>query len=180
MKILNIHGFRGVPDNGVYHALKRLADPIGAEIVSPTIDYDRDGAPACAARFRALVETERPDLVAGMSLGGFFAGLLCAEYHLPTILVNACLLPFVHLPRLDYAGDVRAYMSLFPALSGIRPADAFVLIGGKDEIVDTHDFTRHLLQGARFYEFPEGKHESTTLGLDVAFEDVFRRLRFFS
>lgn len=126
------------------------------------------------------MESEHPDLIAGMSLGGFFAALLCAEYRLPTILVNACLLPFVHLPRLDYAGDIRDYISLFPALSAVRPSDAFVLIGGRDEIVDTHDFTRSLLKGAVFYEFPEGKHESTTLGLDSAFEDVFRRLGFSS
>lgn len=177
MLFLNIHGYHGCWNNGAYHALRKQADPLGAEVLSPVIDYDAEDARAVFDRLSDVVEREKPDLIAGTSLGGFFAALLCGRYRIPAILVNPCLLPFLHLPRLDYPGDIHKYMALFDGLSAVRPADTFVLIGGKDEIIDTHDFAHALLDdGGHFYFFPDGFHESTTLGLDETFSGIMRSL----
>ena len=94
--ILNIHGYGGSAQNSAYAALLSL----GCDVTSPQLDYDAVCPEKVLKTLREMAVTCHADTLIGTSFGGFFAALLCAELHLPTILVNPCLMPFDILPRL--------------------------------------------------------------------------------
>ena len=169
MPTLNIHGYNGTPQNAAYAALK--ANGCDA-IIAPAIDYDAETPAAILDRLRGIIREEQPDLLVGTSLGGFFAAVLSAETHLPVILVNPCLLPVLHLPRLGFQGDIRPFIPLFGSLSGLDRDNVSCIVGDADEIIDTHDFTEHLLYNARFRRIPSGKHSGATLPLPDYFRDM--------
>ena len=88
--ILNIHGYGGSAQNSAYTALLSL----GCDVTSPQLDYDAVCPEKVLKTLREMAVTCHADTLIGTSFGGFFAALLCAELHLPTILVNPCLMPF--------------------------------------------------------------------------------------
>jgi hypothetical protein len=170
MRVLNIHGYHGSPTNAAYTALQEN----GCLVISPALDYDALAPDAVMNLLRGTVQKEQLDMIAGTSLGGFFAAVLCAELHLPTLLVNPCLMPFLHLPRLGYQGDIAPFLPLFGKLGTLNREQVSCIVGGKDEVIDTHDFTAHLLQNARFRVIPDGMHSGFTLPLHEYFSDVLQ------
>lgn len=170
VRILNIHGYGGSAENaawGVLHAL-------GCDIISPAIDYDAQTPAEIYSKLRRLVRSEKIGLLTGTSLGGFYASVLAAELHLPVILVNPCLCPFLTLPRLGYHGDIQAFFPLFGKLSQLDRDTVSCIIGGRDEVVDTHDLTRNLMENERFRVIPDGMHSGATLPLLHYFSELMR------
>lgn len=168
MKILNIHGYHGSAENAACGALRSL----WSDVVSPFIDYDAESPAEVLGRLTELVEREKPDVITGTSYGGFFAAVLCARTGIPTVFVNPCLMPYYHLPLLGYEGDVRVFLPLFGELAGLDAAKTAAIVGGSDEVVTTHSFTRSLLGGRYFRVVPEGKHSGATLPLREFFGEV--------
>lgn len=168
MKVLNIHGYQGSPENSAYAALRA----IGVDIESPAIDYDASSPNEVMELLRKTVGKESFDYIVGTSFGGFFAAVLAAEVQLPVILVNPCLLPFLSLPRLGYKGNIRELIPLFGKLEELNPGASSCIIGGQDEILDTHDFTKHLLENERFCIIPNGRHSGSTLPLEEYFKEI--------
>lgn len=168
MKVLNIHGYCGDPRNAAYQALAAC----GCEIVSPPVDYDAENADAVIGKLRDAAAGQDFGLTAGTSLGGFFAAVLAAELDLPVILVNPALLPFLHLPRLGFKGDIRPYIRLFGTIDRLDINKVSCIVGGRDEVIDTHDFTERLLGNERFRIVPEGMHSGATLPLKEYFGEI--------
>ena len=166
MNILNIHGYHGTPQNAACSALQAL----GCNVISPAIDYDSISPQELLQMLRQILKDQRIDRITGTSLGGFFAAALCAESHLPAMFVNPCLLPFLHLPRLGYTGDIAPFIPIFGTFSAIDSHLVSCITGGADEVIDTHDFTKNLLGNERFRIIPDGHHSGATLPL----EDYFR------
>ena len=117
-------------------------------------------------------EKSGAEVVIGSSLGGFFAALISVRLGLPAVLINPCLMPFLHLPRLGYEGDIRPFMQLFGELSGIDEKKVYTIVGGSDEVIDTHDMTRNLLRNTHFEVVPNGGHSGSTLPLERFFSEV--------
>lgn len=168
MKILNIHGYKGSAKNSAYEALTAL----GHEAASPELDYDMllpdetleillREAGECGAK-----------MLVGSSLGGFYAAVMSVRLGLPAVLVNPCLMPFLHLPGLGYVGEIRPFIKLFGELADIDSKKISVIVGGSDEVIDTHDMTRNLLKNSRFEVVPNGRHSGSTLPLDSFFAEV--------
>ena len=170
MKIVNIHGYQGSAQNSAYSAL----EAVGAEIVSPQNDYERESPEDILGKLMSTVPEERPDMIVGTSLGGFFAAVLAARTGLPVILVNPCLMPFLHLPRLGYGGDVRPFMTPFGELARLPKENVRVIIGGSDEVIDTHEFAVSLFGSERVRVVPEGKHSGSTLPLKEFFGEMLK------
>ena len=168
MTVLNIHGYGGAPHNSAYTVLSNR----GYRIVSPAIDYDRETPDDIVARLYAIIESEQVDLIVGVSLGGFFAAVCAAGTRLPVVLINPCLLPFLHLPRLGYTRSVAPFLPLFGTLSQLERDRVFCIVGGKDEVIDTHDFARNLFSDTRITIVPDGRHSGSTLPLDSYFASV--------
>ncbi len=169
MKILNIHGYKGSPENSACYALKNL----GFEVVSPEINYDSSAPEQVYRKLCSIITENEINMIAGTSLGGFYGTLLSAELDMPAVLVNPCLMPFVYLPRLGFTGDIMPYIKMFGKISDIRKQNISVIIGGQDEIIDSHDFTRNLLENSRFRIVPDGRHSGATLPLESYFRDIF-------
>ena len=171
MKLLNIHGYKGSAENSAYEALTAL----GHEIASPELDYDLLSPDETLEILLQRAEECGAEALVGSSLGGFYAAVLSVRLGLPAVLVNPCLMPFLHLPRLGYSGDVRPFIRLFGELADIDGAKISVIVGGSDEVIDTHDMTRRLLKNSRFEVVPNGKHSGSTLPLESFFGEVLSK-----
>ncbi|MBR5113275.1 MAG: hypothetical protein IK097_07635 [Clostridia bacterium] len=169
MKILNIHGYQGEPQNSAFTALREAGYD---NIVSPSIDYDAVTPNSVIESLKFIVSQKKPDIITGTSLGGFFAAVLSAETGLPAILINPCLMPFYHLPELDYKGDITQFIALFGLLQKLDRDKVSCIIGGSDEVINTHSFTENFLKNERFRIVPEGKHSGSTLPLKEYFGEV--------
>lgn len=169
MKILNIHGYVGNPHNAAYAALNGNGC---CDITAPPIDYDAESPENIRGKLRYIIAEKQIELIVGTSLGGFFASVLSAQCNLPVILVNPCLLPFLHLPRLGFCGDIKPFVSMFGTIEKLSSSNVSCIVGGQDEVIDTHDFTKKLLYNARFRMIPDGKHSGSTLPLNAYFSEM--------
>lgn len=168
MKILNIHGYKGSSENSACSVLKHL----GFEVISPEIDYDFLSPENVLDILSQIIVDSDITYIVGTSLGGFFGAVLSARFNIPAILVNPCFLPFVTLPRLDFSGDIRPYVRIFPEIYDINISITSTIIGGQDEIIDYHDFTEKLLGNKNFRIVPDGKHSGATLPLESYFREI--------
>ena len=169
MKILNIHGYRGSSDNSAYHALL----PLGAEIISPQIDYDKQSPDEILLSLNDLWQQNGCQAIVGTSLGGFYAALLSMKHQAKTVLINPCLLPFLLLPQLEESQNTLLfdYLRLFADIVKIDKNQIVAIIGEQDEVISTHDFTQNLLGKSRCILVPDGKHSGWTLPL----RDIFKQ-----
>lgn len=161
MKILNIHGYKGSAKNSAYEALTAL----GHEVTSPELDYDTLSPDETLEMLLREAGECGAEMLVGSSLGGFYAAVMSVRLGLPAALVNPCLMPFLHLPRLGYCGEIRPFITLFGELAKIDDCKVYAIIGEKDEVIDTHDMTRNLLKNSRFEVVPNGRHSGSTLPL---------------
>ena len=168
MKILNIHGFRGDQHNAAYGALTDN----GHEVISPATDYDSEKPKDILDKLRGIIDTESIDMLAGTSLGGFYAAVLSAEYGMPAVLINPCLMPYYHLPKLGYEGDIREYIEISGKLAALDAENIHCIIGGSDEVIDTHSFDMRLFGEDRITIIPEGMHSGATLPLKEYFKTI--------
>ncbi|MCM1528463.1 MAG: hypothetical protein NC093_00515 [Alistipes sp.] len=167
MKILNIHGYKGNVHNSAYTVM----EAIGCEnIISPQLDYDSMNPESVVAILRQQIVENNVDIIVGTSLGGFYAAILSAQFNLPVILLNPCLMPFIYLPRLGYIKDVKPYMTMFGKLLKLKKYNVSTVVGGQDEIIDTQELTKSILQNSRYIFIPKGKHSGATLPLKQCFE----------
>ena len=173
MQILNIHGYHGSQKNSAYTALSEL----GCDLISPSIDYDETSPENILGQLRYILADRRPDVVVGTSLGGFFAAVLSAEHDLPAILVNPCLMPFYHLPKLGFEGDVIDFIAPFGSLSELDRSLVSCIVGDADEVLGDHSFTEMLTRNSRFRRVPNGKHSGASLPLAEYFDEVLRYYR---
>lgn len=169
MKILNIHGYRGSSDNSAYHVLL----PLGAEMISPQIDYDKQSPDEILLSLNDLWQQNGCQAIVGTSLGGFYAALLSIKHHAKTVLINPCLLPFLLLPQLEESQNTLLfdYLRLFADIIKIDKNQILAIIGEQDEVISTHDFTQNLLGKSRCILVPDGKHSGWTLPL----RDIFKQ-----
>ncbi len=173
MIILNIHGYRGNPDNASSTALKEL----NHEVVSPSIDFDAETPDNIYKNLSVILSEKSVDIIVGTSLGGFFAALLSVKNNLPVILVNPCLMPFLTLKKLDYKGDVNSFIPMFWELSGLKSYNVRAIVGCKDEIIDTHNIAESLFPDLKFEKISDGKHSGRTLPLKDFFKESIKYVK---
>lgn len=169
MKILNIHGYMGSAENSACSVLKKT----GYDVISLQIDYDSMSPYSVLDMLIRQISDNNITHIVGTSLGGFFGAVLSAELDVPVILINPCLMPFVVLPRLGFTGDIVPYIEMFGKISNLKNENVSTIIGGQDEIIDSHDFTEKLLGNQRFRKIPDGRHSGATLPLELYFREVF-------
>ncbi len=164
MKIFNIHGYQGTAHNAAYMALTKC----GYEVVSLQLDYDAYTPKALYSKLYEEYRQSGCTALVGTSLGGFFAALICIAEHCPTMFINPCLLPFWTIPKLGHRYDkaVREFTELFGNLAQIDREIVSTVVGSEDEVVDTHDYTKALLENERYFVINGGKHSGETLPLE--------------
>lgn len=93
-------------------------------------------------RLAATVREQKVGLIVGTSLGRFLAAVLSGELQLPVILVNPCLMPFLHFFRLGFEGEITPFIPMFGKLEMLD-------INKVSSIVGDAAFERLLPRGAR-------------------------------
>lgn len=178
MKILFIHG---LASSGAYKMASSLRILLkGSEVIAPDVPIEPSEA---LAMLEGICSNESPDLVVGLSLGGFWAQKLrgCRKF-----LVNPDLHPSVLLrsktgimeylsPRLDGAtsfeiteGICQGYESLelteFDGLDSQEIALTTGMFADRDEMVNCYDefmlhypFRGHRYPGTHLPNYPEIK-----------------------
>lgn len=101
-KILYIHGFMS---GGNSMTVKRLEKHYGYifDFITPELDGNVDKS---LKIINKTIETEKPVMIIGSSLGGFYASV-CNSGDIPVLVVNPCVNPYEHLKR--YLGSVLKY-----------------------------------------------------------------------
>lgn len=168
MTILNIHGYKGSSHNSAYKALKAL----GCDVISPDIDYDKLSPEETLGMLYRCAVNIKVGFIVGSSLGGFYAAVISARLGMPVILINPCLLPFLSLRKLGYEGDIKPFIPMFGELSGLDVSKTHTIVGGCDEVLDTHGFTAALLGDGHYKVIPDGKHSGDTLPLESFFGEI--------
>ncbi|MGN1412440.1 MAG: YqiA/YcfP family alpha/beta fold hydrolase [Oscillospiraceae bacterium] len=175
MKILNIHDYRENTHNSVYTVLETFRYDIN--IISPQLDYDSVKPEKILKILHQQIIENKIDIIVGVGLGGFYAAILSAQLDLPVFLVNPYLMPFIYLPRLGYTKDVKPYMTMFRELFKLKKHNISTVVGGQDEIIDTQELTKSILQNTRYAFIPNGKHSGTTLPLKQCFENFLSYIK---
>ncbi len=85
MTILYLHGLNSTNVNDRTHWLSNYA-----KIINPLMDYKN--IPESFQYLENLINSHKPDLIIGSSMGGFFAYHLGNYHGIPTILLNPALI----------------------------------------------------------------------------------------
>ena len=163
MNVLNIHGYGGRTQNFAYEALESH----GCTVTSPEIDYDMTSPEMILTRLRSIIAEQDIDLLVGTSVGGFFAAALSAQLHIPAILVNPYMMPFISFPEYT-----KPYVAIFGTIARLDGHLVHCIVGEKDELIGDHLFTKSLLENAKFRIVPGGKHSGETLHLSEYFGEI--------
>ncbi|MDE6834896.1 MAG: hypothetical protein K2J39_11735 [Ruminococcus sp.] len=173
MKILNIHGYKGIAENSACMTLKKL----GHEVISPQIDYDAKTPSQIHRDLQNIFNENKPDYIVGTSLGGFFAMLIARRNtDIPVVLVSPCFIPPVTLPELGYKVDrIRkmTFVRYADMIEKMNRHNITAIIGGQDEVIDYHSFTTESLI-KNCYVVPDGMHSGATLNLDYWFKELIK------
>lgn len=163
MIILNIHGYRGDPQNAAYFGVLKN----GYDVHTMPLDYDSALPFEMLSHLRDEYEKNGCSAIVGTSLGGFFATVLSAEKQCRLLLVNPCLVPFYTLPLLGYSveGADRQFTEMFSKLSMTKKELTSTIVGLRDETVTTHHYTRSMFYNERYFEIEDGMHSGATLPL---------------
>ena len=170
MNILNIHGYKGTPHNAAYSALRSVEK----NIISPEIDYDTEQPDAILNRLSDICADKNIDIIVGTSLGGFYASLISDKIHNPLLLVNPCLQPQQVIPAYGYKGDVDWFVKMSAAFDTLNMERVRCIIGGKDEIIGDHSFTKKLIGNTHITVIPDGMHSGATLELDKHLPEMLK------
>jgi len=167
MKILFAHG---LASSGAYKLADMLRMTLRAEVVAPDLPIDPSEA---LELLRRLCETERPDLVVGLSWGGFLVhrlqgirrALINPDLHISRLMrTKVGSVPYLS-PRKDGATAFEITPALcdrYEALEGFIEPDPETLLGlfaDRDELVQCGSEFASLYPG-RAKEYP-GKHLPT-------------------
>lgn len=138
-RIIYLHG---LGSSGQSSTAIQLADA-GLNISAP--DYAPHNYQQSISQLKELIEQEAPQLIAGTSMGGYYALKMAELTGLPCIAINACYQPDVSLrkylqtPAEDFAngGQINITQNM---LSAFRPLSAAVqpssiIIGLQDDSI---------------------------------------------
>ncbi|MDI3324377.1 YqiA/YcfP family alpha/beta fold hydrolase [Pontibacterium granulatum] len=143
MKIIYLHG---LGSNGQSSTARGLSE-LGFDVISP--DYRPQFYNESLEQLVQLVEHHQPVLIAGTSMGGYYALKLYERFVIPTIAINPCFEPatllqkYLDQPAHDYVTDtpipfVQAMLDAFlPTASahGRQPDTLQIVIGMNDDVI---------------------------------------------
>lgn len=108
-RVVYLHGFNSSPASLKARLLVDYCNRLGIDSTVPVLSHD----PAVAMQIAQACITEqgeRPALLIGSSLGGYYATWLTEHHGIPSALVNPAVSPCDHL-RQEFVGRQRNYYS---------------------------------------------------------------------
>lgn len=143
-KVLYLHGFLSSIDSDT---LKSLIESYGYKYEFIAIELNFADPSHTLQIINECITKEKPSLIIGNSLGGFYA-LICNNNHIPIIVINPCLDPYVQLKRHLSDGSItmdaiEAYKEYnhdkVKDIIKSKLGEFYALLSSKDEILgDSH------------------------------------------
>ncbi|WP_271273166.1 YqiA/YcfP family alpha/beta fold hydrolase [Aliamphritea hakodatensis] len=161
-KVFYLHGLGSGGQASTALALRNA----GLNITAP--DYAPQDYTASIALLTQLITKQQPALLAGTSMGGYYALKLAELTGIPCLAVNACFEPALSLskylqqPAEDYANGgvihfTPAMLNAFtPLNSAVRPAG--IVIGRRDESIPADYQQAFCEQMGWHYQFQDWGH----------------------
>ena len=99
MKVWYLHGLESDPGGPKVDFLNEVAD----EVFAPEMNYKNHKL--FGELFRKISKGDKPDLIIGSSMGGFFADALASHFGINTILFNPALHSRSIIKKLPYGKE---------------------------------------------------------------------------
>ncbi len=149
-KILYIHGYNSRPETS--STRRHLQQLLGEGYEVAGVEYTQESPLEGLRQIETAVAAEKPDLVVGSSLGGFFT--LCLGCSVLKVVINPCLYPSVELPRLGYDHLVRPYEALeTEKIRSVKDSEDYEttvgIFGDHDELFSYKDAFRKIYRGSK-------------------------------
>lgn len=161
--IINIHGFNGNAHNQKF---QWLSQTYADDILSPQMDYARESPFSVLERLQQEISqfqrrqgqdaSNKMISVVGTSLGGFFGYALHNMYpHMPTVLFNPSLTPFITLSKSIAKNILIQYIDIYKSFYGATQHENLrIFFGRHDDLIDYKKFTLPVL-GENFTGYVE-------------------------
>ena len=151
MKIAYLHGLESKTNCDKVKWLRSL----GYEVLNPEIDYHNDPL----ERVITFVESFKPDLIIGSSMGGYLAYIISRRYNIPAMLLNPALHSRYFEPKVGPPGDHEPPM--------------YFVFGEADDIIDPDKTVRIINEEELMPKIYTGTHGHRTSAevLEMAFKE---------
>jgi predicted esterase YcpF (UPF0227 family) len=170
--IIYLHGFNSTGDSAKGRFLKE--NLLDISVLAPTFHYDpRRAIPCLEKLIQENLTPEKPLMLIGSSLGGYYAQYLSHRFKLKTVLINPALMPLTTLS--DYLGEntnfytgekytltqthLDALLSLDIPDPCATPAPTLLLLDKGDEILDYRVAVARYQNCAEIVMFNGGDHQ---------------------
>jgi hypothetical protein len=131
-KVLYLHGLESSNSCEKVQFLKRRV-----ELVAPSIDYSNE---SLEEDLMQIVESFKPDLIIGSSMGGYVGLTLANYYNIDSVVFNPALHSRPIEPKIDKLISVDPIFSFTPV----------VVLGMADDVIDPAK-TEDILEQCNFY-----------------------------
>ncbi len=144
MKVLNLHGMYGKPNNTAYNELIKYFD----NVYSPAINYE-DLNPY------TIINTYKDnyDLIVGNSFGGFFASVIGTLTKAKIVTINPALPPYLYINKITN-GKYKFNDELKELFKTIDFNKVYAILGNNDEVINVNITTNYVHN----YDFIDGTH----------------------
>ena len=171
MTFLNIHDYKEFNENIAYQALVHC----NADVISPVFDYDGMTPRPLFDKICAEFNKNFCDVVVGTGIGGYFALIISAKYHVPTILIDPVIVPGLVLPAMGYTAQHRLWeMRTLEGtyLQDIDTRATSTIMNTKNTLIDDklREYTKVFLNNKRYYEIACDDCTSTATAVINIFE----------
>jgi predicted esterase YcpF (UPF0227 family) len=164
MKILYLHGFNSAydPNSAKLKTLEEISD-----LICPTYNTFGD-AKDLEKELLAHVDEHEPDIIAGCSLGGYWAGRLSSKCNSLGVMINPSINPKVSLKRAlgehknFVTGEKKVLteeiIASYDSLLNYHADSGLVLLDMADELLDAYDSKKRLEPIYQVVTFDGGSH----------------------
>ena len=170
--IIYLHGFNSTGDSAKGRFLKEKL--LNISVLTPTYHYDPRRAISCLETLiQENLSPEKPLMLIGSSLGGYYAQYLSHRFKLKTVLINPALMPLTTLS--DYLGEntnfytgekytltqthLDALLSLDIPDPCATPVPTLLLLDKGDEVLDYRVAVARYQNCAEIVMFNGGDHQ---------------------
>jgi predicted esterase YcpF (UPF0227 family) len=170
--IIYLHGFNSTGDSAKGQFLKE--NLLDISVLTPTYHFDpRRAIPRLEKLIQENLSAEKPLMLIGSSLGGYYAQYLAHQFKLKTVLINPALMPLTTLS--DYLGEntnfytgekytlTQAHLDALFSLDipdpCITPVPTLLLLDKGDEILDYRVAVARYQNCAEIVMFNGGDHQ---------------------
>ena len=170
--IIYLHGFNSTGKSAKGRFLKENLQSI--PVLTPTYHYDPQLARIYLENLIEYHLRREPRLMlAGASLGGFYAQYLAHRFRLKTVLINPALMPLTTLHKYlgentnFYTGEtysltqrhLDALLELDVPSPCVESVPTLLLVDKGDEVIDYHTAVTHYRDCAQIMMFEDGDHQ---------------------